>query len=307
MIRLDQTIEDYHASSKWNGNRKDFKVSSSTLKHAKKSTRDFMHNITTPNKEGTHFDFGNAFELYLMALVKESNEFLEHVAVIPETKWFKEILDARPTIKNIRSTSDYKAKLSEWQEQNTGKYVINDVGDESFELMQHMAKSVISNELILNALKSTNYQVSLEWEDELTGLTCKTRPDLTRESKNTIIDIKTAVNADPDTFSKDAAKHNYPMQAFMQVEGALKTGYYKKVDHYYWLVCEKSAPYHFSLYRFDMDELEKLRPRYEAAMMRAKKGIDYLEAGIEIYDVPSYGEVSDSEFGVIDFRLPSWY
>lgn len=307
MISIDQSITDYHASSKWSGKIEDFKVSSSTLKYAKKSTRDFIHNITDVSEKKSHFDFGNAFELYLMSLVNGSDEFIKDVAVIPSHKWEKEVLNMRPTLVNVKSSKEYKKLYSDWVEANQGKYHILDKGVESFELMENMACSIVSNDLIKSALESTSYQVSLEWEDELTGLTCKTRPDLTRKGKNTIIDVKSSVDASPSAFARDSAKYDYPLQAFMQVEGSIKTGYYNRVDHYYWLVCEKSAPYHFAFYSFDMEELESIRPRYEQAMIKAKKGLDYLDLGIDIHDIPSYGELSDSEYGVINYNLPSWY
>lgn len=307
MISIDQSITDYHASSKWSGKIEDFKVSSSTLKYAKKSTRDFIYNIKSVSERKSHFDFGNAFELYLMSLVNGSDEFINEVAVMPSYKWEKKVLNMRPTLVNVKSSKEYKKLHSDWIEANQGKYHILDKGVESFELMESMACSIVSNDLIKSALESTSYQVSLEWEDELTGLTCKTRPDLTRKGKNTIIDIKTSVDASPSAFARDSAKHDYPLQAFMQVEGAIQSGYYDRVDHYYWLVCEKSAPYHFAFYSFDMEELESIRPRYEQSMIKAKKGLDYLDLGIDIHDVPSYGEASDSEYGVINYNLPSWY
>ena len=310
MIIKNQSIEDYHASSKW-VTGKNFKVSSSTLKYAKKSTRDFIHYVTTPSETKPHFDFGNAFELYLMDEVNGTTLFKDKVAVMPDQQWINEVLHDRPTISNVRATGDYKNKRSTWDALNEGKYIIPDVGAESFETMQMMSDSVLSNELILSALQSTDYQVSLEWEDELTVLTCKTRPDLTRQTKNTIIDIKTirtkTTDASPDKFYKEAAKHDYPLQAFMQVEGAIKSGYYDRVDHYYWLVCEKKAPYHYAIYRFDNDDIESIRDRYNQSMMTVYKSIEYLKAGVNTNHLPSYGERSENEYGVLDFKLPSWY
>lgn len=301
----NQSIEDYHKSSKWNGGN--VKIGSTLLKQANKSTRDLMHYLITPSEKKSHFDFGNAFELYLMSLVNGGTEFTDNVAVMPDQKWINDVLELRPTLSNVRASKEYKSMRDEWLESNSSKYVISDSGDESYQLCENMAKSVISNELILKALQSTDYQVTLEWEDELTGLQCKTRPDLTRVSKNTIIDIKSCKDASPKGFAKDACNLDYPMQAFMQVEGAIKSGYYDRVDHYYWLAVEKSAPYHFAIYRFDLNELEGLRDRYNSAMMKAKKAIDYLRAGISLHDVPSYGESVDDEYGVIDFNLPNWY
>ena len=71
----------------------------------------------------------------------------------------------------------------------------------------------------------------------------KTRPDFTQVKHNVLVNLKTDIDANPDTWMRHKVFNlDYPMQAIVEIEGAIRSGLMDTVDHYYWLVVEKNPP-----------------------------------------------------------------
>jgi len=94
-IYTDITIEDYHANKTH--------VSATTLKYAKESLKhyDWYRNGKLENPTGSHFSFGNAFELALLS----PDEYVKKVAIMPENDWLEEIKELQPDVKTWRNTT----------------------------------------------------------------------------------------------------------------------------------------------------------------------------------------------------------
>lgn len=238
-------------------------ISSSALKKGKTSTRDFYQYYLEKKEKKSYFDFGNAFELYLI----DVEEFKKQVVVMDETQ--------RP-----EPSKDYKTKVNaEWKktfyEQNENKYIIPATGKDSFQSILEM-KALVQHHPMQDALYSGSYQQAFEWTCPITGLKRYARPDIFIPEQRTIIDIKTDAG---DDFERAAANSDHFLQAWDQIQGAIHSGAVESIDNYFWAVFEKSEPYHITFYSFNLDATLPVETVYEGTLRRLKED---MESGQEV-------------------------
>ena len=286
LIKNNLYIEEYHKN-------KDY-ISFSGLKHARRNLKDYLYYLTGGYDKDYRscFDFGNAFELAL------TDERAYYEKVIDDKEICEDILLEDPTVKSCKRTKKYK----EWKEQNKGKYIISDEGEESREYLNLMVKSCLEDNFISSIIqdKKNLIQQSLYWFDIYTKLKLKTRPDILNKEKRIIVDIKTTIDGSPHAFSNSLAKFSYPLQAIMQIEGAIKSKLMEQVDFYFWLVVEKKPPFSSQLYEFEkndrltaMDDYHNLLTKVSEAMKES--------------DYKDYKALSDNNKGVLRANIPQWY
>lgn len=276
-IRKDVSIEDYH-------NDKEY-ISASSIKHAKKSMLLYHHYRTTPQERKAHFDMGNAFELALLDYFNGTDEFEKKVVVFDESK--------RP-----QPDKDYRTKENnDWKrsffESNESKYIVT--GDD-WESIKQMIVRCEADPTVSNLLKNTDYQTSLYWTDEKTGVKLKTRPDVVKVNRPVIVDIKTTKDASPKAFAKDCANYEYPIQAIVQIRGAIESGLFDHVDKYYWIAVENVAPFDVVVYEFHSEYWKQ-----------ANFSLDFLLEKISRNEIRGYSERADNKYGIITLDLPAYY
>lgn len=289
-VYTDISIEDYHANKTH--------VSSTVLKYAKESLKhyDWYKRGLLQQSAKSHFDFGNAFELALLS----PDEYLKKVAIMPENDWLAEIKEGNPDVKTWRNTSIYKLRYSEWMAENSGKYIINENGNESFETIEEMLSSCYQDKVIQGLIKNTEYQLSLFWTDPVSGIKLKTRPDICKRKKNVIVNLKTTLDGSPEAFSKDINKYDYALQACIESLGCVASGIMPDVDNYFWLVVEKVAPFNATIYEFAKSDLEACMDNLEFLLNRIAKA--------EKQNLwPGYSDKSDNEHGILTAKIPLWY
>jgi hypothetical protein len=289
-IHTDVTIEEYHENRTH--------VSATTLKYARQSLRHFKWfrdgKITVENKP--HLSFGNAFELALLA----PEEYLQKVAVVPDGDFIETVKAAQPEITSPRSTKRYKTLHEEFVTANTGKYLIRESGPESFECIEEMLSSCYQDKIIQGLIKNTEYQLSLFWTDPETGIKLKTRPDFCKRKKNVIVNVKTTTDGSPAEFSKQLAKWSYPLQATIEIRGAIATGLMDQVDNYFWLVVEKEPPFNACIYEFGTDDRN-------ANDLELSYILGRLQTAEKQNMWPGYTEHSLNEYGILTAAIPAWY
>ena len=282
----DIDIDTYHLDKEW--------YSSTNLKNAKKSLKLFnmyqTGQLTFERKQA--FDFGNAFELALL----NPDEFNQKVAV--EDEILIQIYTDKPETKSPRSTKMY----ADWVAENIQKkkYILKQSGTESFETIQYMLESCKQDAVINKLIQNIEYNYSLFWIDEETGLQLKTRPDICKSKKNIIVNLKTADDGSPEKFFKDCANYDYPFQASMEIEGVLKSGMMQQVDYYFWLVCEKKPPFSATIYEFSQDDREWCNAEFHYVLNIVKQAK-------ELNLFPSYSQRADNKHGIITVQLPLWF
>lgn len=279
-IYNDLGINEYHDNTTH--------ISSTIIKEAKKSMKHFEYYLRSNKERQSFFDFGNAFEVCLL----DKNNIEKRIAIFDHRE--------RPEPTKTFAAKENKAWKEMFYAMNEDRYIINYEGGESFEIIEQMLKSCKSDPVINSALQNIECQASLFWTDPGTGLKLKTRPDVVRLNRNTIIDVKTCLSANPSDFSRAASKFDYPLQAVTQIEGCIQSGYMESVDNYYWLAVEKTEPYQAVLYRFDEADLKQAQEMLYYVLRKIKKAYDSGQ-------FKGYQERADNEFGVLDLNIPQYY
>lgn len=287
-IYTDISITDYHANKTH--------LSSTGIKMVKKSLSLWNWMQSHPQEWKQHFDFGNAFEVALLDQVN----FEKSVAIMQTETWIAKALKEKPELKVPKSSACYKAEESKFMSENEGKYIIPDVGPHSFEYLEYMLESCHKDAVIQKLISNTEYQTSLFWTDQETGINLKTRPDICKRKKNVIVNLKTITDGSPAEFSRELANYDYPLQAAIEIRGCIETGLMPQVDNYFWLVVEKLPPFNATLYEFDksdqvnsLDELDYLLKKIERARQE------------NLY--PGYSDRSDNQYGILTANIPLWY
>jgi len=289
-IHHDINITDYHRNKEW--------ISATGLKHAKRSMLDLRYYLDGGYDDltGSHFDFGNAFELALL----DVGGFHREVAVMPTQTWIKEAIALNPKLKNPKLSGLYQDDLTTFKENNAGKYIINDIGDQSMETIVSMLESCRRDPWISMMIQNIQYQASLCWIDPETGIQLKTRPDICKVTKNTVVNVKTTADARPEIFNRELAKYDYPLQAVTEIIGVESTGLMPKVDKYFWLVVEKEAPFHAQLYEFDQSDIAHVKQEFYFLLSRIRLAMDSGEW-------KGYGDRADNPYGILTARIPSYW
>lgn len=284
-------IDLYHADKSW--------ISSTGVKHARKSMAEFRLYLDGyyDAERKSHFDFGNAIELYLL----DKKGFEQKVAVAPDHLWVEEALAENPKLVSPRSSKTYKELKSAFYEANAEKYIIEEEGEtESFAALKIQAARCLADPYISQILTNVDYQSSCYWIDPTAGLKMKCRPDLVQPKGKVLCNIKTLTDASPQGFQRKAVEFDWPIQACIEIEGAIRTGLMPTVDHYFWLALEKDAPFNVQLYELNQSDLAVLRDEYQYILRNIKR---CEETGVW----PGYGAMADNKYGILQLNLPPWY
>lgn len=294
-IHTDIDIKAYHANTSH--------ISATSIKEAKVSLKqfDWFRRGLMPKSEGKHFDFGNAFELALL----DREGFERDVAIMQDDYWIalaneEQKAKGKDAYKSPKQSTRYQAELSKFVSENNGKYMIQATGEQSYQAIEAMLESCYSDETIKKLISGTQYQLSLFWSDQETGLNLKTRPDICKVKKNVIVNLKTAEDGSPKKFTKDLVSYDYPLQACVEISGCLATGLMPQVDNYFWLVVEKSPPYNATIYEFDKADIAACMQEYEYLVYKIAKAK-------EENHWPGYTDQADNKHGILQAFIPPYY
>ena len=211
-------------------------VSQSQLRDLARSPMHYhaMHVARTARREETSaMRFGSAIH----AAVLEPDVFASEYAV---QDW-----DAR--------TKEGKARRDDVLA--SGRLVIS---PEDAETISSMTDSLRADPLASRILASrTHTEHPIAWEDAMTGVLCKGKPDLcvTVNGKTSLVDLKTTADADPESFSRSIASYGYALQAAHDLDGwRAAVG---DVDSFVFIAIEKTAPYAIGVYELDADAITR--------------------------------------------------
>lgn len=273
-------------------------LSSTDVRTAKRSLKEFdwKQRGLMVQEEKSFFHFGNAFELALMSPI----EFEQKVAIIKDSEWIQDALKENPDLQKPRSSGTYQKANKEFIQANKGKYLINDTGKESYETIKLMLASCMQDKVIQGLIRNTEYQLTIFWTDPQTGLKLKTRPDICKRKKNIVVNVKTTEDGSPKGFSKELVNYDYPMQAAHEITGCLEMGVIDTIDNYFWLVCEKVAPYNATIYEFAQDDIR-------VCMDELHWSYDKIEKAMKQNLYPGYSDLADNEYGILKASIPLYY
>ena len=149
-----------------------------------------------------------------------------------------------------------------------------------------MATSVRSNSTAALLLANGAAETSHWWDDVTTGLRCKCRPDWLSADGETIVDLKTCVDASPNGFARAIAQWGYQVQSAHYLCGTL-------AKRFVFVAVEKTAPYAVGVYELDAQALVHGSIARHNALQR-------------IQDCRAIGEWPGYTDGIQTLQLPGW-
>lgn len=87
------------------------------------------------------------------------------------------------------------------------------------ELVHAMRDAVWSDPIAGQAFRGGQPEQSMFWRDPEFGIMCRTRPDYLPPHTRYLVDLKTAMSADPEDFARQAYSLGYHMQAAWYLDG----------------------------------------------------------------------------------------
>lgn len=113
-----------------------------------------------------------------------------------------------------------------------------------------MRRELFSHPVAGKAFQSGRAEQTLIWQDEITGVWCKSRPDWIPTSGTYLIDYKTSTTANPEAFQRKAAELGYYQKAAWQMEG-MKAVTGERPRRFYFVLQSVKAPYLVSVFELD--------------------------------------------------------
>lgn len=214
-------------------------ISKSSLSRMSVCPRFFKWCEDNPQKKSDELLEGSAFH----KIVLEPETFDEEYVVAPH-------FDRRTKV-GKQEYADFCKMVEE-----TGKEVLT---DEQYKMICGMRDSVLANPYSAKLIKG-NIEQSMYFNDDMTGVACKIRPDVWREVTDgiVIIDLKSTRSAIPTDFARDVVKFHYDLQAYMYSYGISKT-FDVPMDKisFVFIAVEKKPPYLVNVMQAHPTVLEK--------------------------------------------------
>lgn len=150
-----------------------------------------------------------------------------------------------------------KERYKAFMEANAGKQLI-DPG--TLSQAMGMAKSVTEHPEAALLLEDAIFERSIIWDDKLTGVPLRCRPDGLRPDVAVKLDIKTSADVSPEAFSRSMYKFNYATQAAFYRDGCADAGI--NIEHDVLIAVCSAPPYLCAVYEIGERSIERGRLRY---------------------------------------------
>ena len=241
-------------------------VNKSTLWNLRKSPAHYKYFLENQREDTAAFAFGRAVH----AAILTPSAFKKDFAIIPEG------IDRR--------TKAGKEEYQAFLDASAGKEILTAADAET---VKAIVKAFKKNRDAVQLLKGTKRERPLFWTDD-NGILCKCRIDAYKAGL--IVDLKTAQDAETETFTKEALRYGYDVQAahyldaYQHKESAVR-------PEWYFIVIEKTEPYAINILRADIGFLDY-------GFIRRQELIEKLKVCQDQKAYPDYG--------INELCLPAW-
>ena len=241
-------------------------VNKSTLWELRRSPAHYKYLLENPPEDTPAYKFGRAVHAAILTPAAYKRDFV----IMPEG------IDRR--------TKAGKEEYQAFVEASAGKEILS---AEEAEKVRAIVTAFKKNREAVSLLKGTKREKPLFWTDE-NGVLCKCRVDAFKTG--IMIDLKTATDAETDTFSREALRYGYDVQAAHYMDG-----YQHKISsvrpEWYFIVIEKAEPYAVNILRADVGFIDH-------GIVLRQQLIEQLISCREKGSFPGYG--------MNDLYLPGW-
>lgn len=211
-------------------------VNWSALKHYAKSPAHYLAAQANPPAQTPEMQTGSA----LHALVLEGEAaFARRYAIAPE---------------GDKRRKEVKEAWAAFEAEHAGKEALTPAQNET---VRRMAASLLEHPKVTPLLRRcTAREVSLQWTDPCTGIPCKGRLDGLDRDSGLVLDLKSARDASPATFARQAVNLQYHGQAAFYLNGLAAEGL--SAD-FIFVVVESAPPFGVALYHVGPEVLARGR------------------------------------------------
>ena len=241
-------------------------VNKSTLWNLMRSPAHYQYYLTHQREDTAAYKFGRAVHAAILTPAAYKRDFV----IVPEG------IDRR--------TKAGKEEYQAFIDSAAGKEILS---AEDAETIRAIVAAFKKNRDAVSLLKGTKREKPLFWTDD-NGIRCKCRIDAYKAG--TVIDLKTAADAATDTFSREALRYGYDVQAahyldaYQHKESAIR-------PEWYFIVIEKAEPYAINILRADIGFLDY-------GYIRRQELIEKLKVCQDQQQYPGYG--------MNELCLPAW-
>jgi len=241
-------------------------VNKSTLWNLRKSPAHYKYFLENQREDTAAFAFGRAVH----AAILTPSAFKKDFAIIPEG------IDRR--------TKAGKEEYQAFLDASAGKEILTAADAET---VKAIVRAFKKNKDAVQLLKGTKREKPLFWTDD-NGILCKCRIDAYKAGL--IVDLKTAQDAETETFTKEALRYGYDVQAAHYLDAYQHKESSVRPD-WYFIVIEKAEPYAINILRADIGFLDY-------GFIRRQELIEKLKACQDQKAYPDYG--------INELCLPAW-
>ena len=161
-----------------------------------------------------------------------------------------------------------KAAREKWVADNPG---IIPISSEDGYAAAHMGANIREHKRLCHLFDGGQREVTMQWQDPITGLACKGRADLWHPGLGMILDLKTTQDASPGEFGKSAGRMGYYRQAAFYVDGMYAALGLIERPKFVLAAIEKTPPFGVMVYVLDDAAMIAGRDAYMEALATAKQ------------------------------------
>lgn len=271
---------------------KDRPLSYSSLKAFHDSPMSYIHYLMGEYVPTAQMQRGSLLDVRVLT----PELFSKWYWTLDDAKKIAEILKERPDLKNPKTSKDYKDWLVALEKKSSSKILV--LKDE-LEIVDAMKASIYEREKAVELLDGLDTaQKEIVWKHKETGLwvISKIDGDATDNVKQGYtVELKTAVDASPDGFMKQAFNFGYHWQAGTYVNAYRKIG---KFPVYWFIVVQNKEPFNVCVFKATDDFLKLGCQWIDEKLLEFKHCLeaDQFDASYEFRSVLGYHSL----------ELPAW-
>ncbi len=183
-----------------------------------------------------------------------------------------------------RTTKQGKLDYAEAMLKSEGKTLVK---PEQFQLAMAMNDSIMESPTARDILSGAQYEKTIFWRDEETGILCKARPDIWNDPL--MGDLKTCRDASYRGFQRAAMDDGYFLQAAMIYEATKSIQ--MPFEKFVFVCVEKTEPHLVGLYLLDDEALQYGLDLFHKLLVRfaeCSKTNSWPDYGVQALSIPKY-------------------